>query len=287
MTTAYLNGAFLPLGEAQVSVMDRGFLFGDGVYEVIPVYGDRLFRLAHHLKRLQNSLDAVRIGNPLSEAEWRDMLAELVARNTGSDQAVYLQVTRGAAPKRDHAFPAATRPTVFAMSTPAAAPRDITAEQGIKAVTLPDIRWQHCNIKAITLLPNVLLRQQAIEADTAEAILIKDGCAIEGAASNIFIVSNGLLVTPPNGPALLPGITRDLIMELAAGNAIPCREADIPTAELFEAEEIWLTSSTREISPVIQLDDTIISGGKPGPLWQRMIGLYQDYKAAVRKGEAA
>ena len=287
MTTAYLNGALLPLDEAQVSVMDRGFLFGDGVYEVIPVYGGRLFRLSHHLQRLQNSLDAVRIGNPMSESEWGDMLAELVARNTGSDQAVYLQVTRGAAPKRDHAFPADIRPTVFAMSTPAAAPRDIETEQGIKAVTLPDIRWQHCNIKAITLLPNVLLRQQAIEADTAEAILIKAGYAIEGAASNIFIVSNGLLITPPNGPALLPGITRDLIIELAAGNAIPYREAEILAADLFDADEIWLTSSTREISPVIQLDDTTISGGKPGPLWRRMIELYQDYKTAVRKGEAA
>ena len=287
MTTAYLNGVFLPLDEAQVSVMDRGFLFGDGVYEVIPVYGGRLFRLAHHIQRLQNSLDAVRIGNPMSANEWSEMLDELVARNAGSDQAVYLQVTRGAAPKRDHAFPADIRPTVFAMSTPAATPRDIAAEQGVKAVTLPDIRWQHCNIKAITLLPNVLLRQQAIEADTAEAILIKSGYAIEGAASNIFIVSNGLLITPPNGPALLPGITRDLIIELAAENAIPYREADIPAADLFGAEEIWLTSSTREISPVIQLDDITISGGRPGPLWRRMTELYQDYKAAVRKGEAA
>lgn len=287
MTTAYLNGVFLPLDEAQVSVMDRGFLFGDGVYEVIPVYGGRLFRLAHHIQRLQNSLDAVRIGNPMSASEWSEMLNQLVARNSGNDQAVYLQVTRGTAPKRDHAFPADTRPTVFAMSTPAAAPRDIAAEQGVKAITLPDIRWQHCNIKAITLLPNVLLRQQAIEADTAEAILVKSGYAIEGAASNIFIVSNGLLITPPNGPALLPGITRDLIIELAAGNAIPYREAEIPVADLFGAEEIWLTSSTREISPVIQLDDITISGGKPGPLWRRMIELYQDYTVAVRKGEAA
>jgi len=287
MTIAYLNGAFLPLEDAHISVMDRGFLFGDGVYEVIPVYGGRLFRLAHHLKRLQNSLDAVRIRNPLTDAEWNDMLSGLVARNTGGDQAVYLQVTRGVAPKRDHAFPPDTRPTVFAMSNPAAAPRDIDTEQGVRAVTLQDIRWQHCNIKAITLLPNVLLRQQAIEADTAEAILIKGGLAIEGAASNIFIVSNGLLITPPNGPALLPGITRDLIIELAAGNAIPYREADIPEDDLFDAEEIWLTSSTREISPVVQLDDRTISGGKPGPLWRRMIELYQDYKEAVRCGAAA
>ena len=287
MTTAYLNGDYMPLEEATVPVMDRGFLFGDGVYEVIPVYGGRLFRLVHHLARLQNSLDAVRISNPLTTEKWGSMLNELVARNSGSDQAVYLQVTRGVAAKRDHAFPMDVRPTVFAMSTPVAASCDSTAEPGVKAVTLPDIRWQHCNIKAITLLPNVMLRQQAIEADSAEAILIKDGLAIEGAASNIFIVSNDILVTPPNGPALLPGITRDLIIELAARHAIPYREVDIPVADLTSASEVWLTSSTREISPVIRIDDTPVGNGKPGPLWDRMITLYQDYKAAVRRGTEA
>jgi D-alanine transaminase len=286
VTIAFLNGTFLPLEDACVPAMDRGFLFGDGVYEVIPVYGGRLLRLAHHLKRLGNSLDAVRIGNPLSDKEWESMLTELVSRNEGADQAVYLQVTRGVAAKRDHAFPADTRPTIFAMSTSMAASADIDSITGVTAVTLPDIRWKLCHIKAITLLPNVMLRQQAIDAGTAEAILIKDGHATEGAASNLFIVKNGLLVTPPNGPTLLPGITRDLIIELAANNAIPFREADITAAELFAAEEIWLTSSTREISPVTRLDDTVISAGKPGPLWRRMISLYQDYKTALRNGEA-
>jgi len=287
MSTAYLNGDFRPLSETQVSVMDRGFLFGDGVYEVIPVYGGRLFRLAHHLKRLRNSLDAVRIANPLSNEAWGVLLTELVARNEGLDQAVYLQVTRGVAPRRDHAFPENSSPTLFAMSTPMAEAVDIDSVTGIAAITLPDIRWKLCNIKAITLLPNVLLRQQAIDSDGAEAILIADGLAIEGAASNIFIVSNGLLITPPNGPALLPGITRDLIIELAANHAIPFREADITQQALFNADEIWLTSSTREISPVIRLDDQTISGGVPGPQWRRMIGLYQDYKTAIRKGEAS
>jgi D-alanine transaminase len=286
MTIAFLNGTFLPLEDACVPAMDRGFLFGDGVYEVIPVYGSKLFRLAHHLKRLRNSLDAVRIDNPLSGEEWETMLLELVSRNEGTDQAVYLQVTRGVAAKRDHAFPADTRPTIFAMSTPMAASVDIDSITGATAVTLPDIRWKLCNIKAITLLPNVILRQQAIDAGTAEAILIQDGYATEGAASNLFIVKNGLLITPPNGPALLPGITRDLIIELAANNAIPFREADITEAELFGADEIWLTSSTREISPVTRLDDTVISAGKPGPLWKRMIALYQDYKTALRSGAA-
>ena len=287
MSTAFLNGTFLPLEDACVPVMDRGFLFGDGVYEVIPVYAGKLFRLAHHLKRLRNSLDAIRIENPLSADDWESMLDELVSRNEAADQAVYLQVTRGVAEKRDHAFPADCKPTLFAMSTPMAASVDIDSISGTTAITLPDIRWKLCNIKAITLLPNVMLRQQAIDAGTAEAILIKDGYAVEGAASNIFIVKNGLLITPPNGPTLLPGITRDLIIELAANHAVPFREADITEAELFSADEIWLTSSTREISPVTLLDDTVISDGKPGALWKHMINLYQDCKTAIRRGEAS
>ena len=287
MPTAYLNGEFLPLSETRISVMDRGFLFGDGVYEVIPVYGGRLFRLEHHLKRLQNSLDAIRINNPLGPAEWHSMLSELVEHNDGDDQAVYLQVTRGVAEKRDHAFPANVVPTLFAMSTPMAESIDIDAIPGVTAVTLEDIRWDLCNVKAITLLPNVLLRQLAIDGGGNEAILIKNGLAIEGAASNVFIVSNGLLITPPNGTSLLPGLTRDLVIELAANHAIPFREADITEEQLLNAGEIWLTSSTREISPVIQLNDRVINAGKPGPLWRRMIRLYQDYKTAIRKGEAS
>jgi D-alanine transaminase len=287
MSTAYLNGIFLPLDQARVSVMDRGFLFGDGVYEVIPVYGGKLFRLGHHLRRLQNSLDAVRIGNPLVEDGWESVLTQLVAGNEGRDQTVYLQVTRGVAPRRDHAFPVDSRPTVFAMCTPCLVSRDIDTEPGVAAITLTDIRWQYCNVKAITLLPNILLRQQAIDADTAEAILLKDDYAIEGAASNIFIVANDTLKTPPNSPALLPGVTRDLVLELAKANGIRCLEADITTKELAGADEIWLTSSTREISPVIRLDDRPVGNGKPGPLWHRIIRLYQDYKEAVRQGMAA
>jgi D-alanine transaminase len=285
VSIAYLNGDYLPLDEARVPVLDRGFLFGDGVYEVIPVYGGKLFRLSHHLRRLENSLAAVRIGNPLAVNTWESILRELVERNQGSDQALYLQVTRGVAPKRDHAFPADIRPTVFAMSTPGMASIDIESVTGITAITLPDIRWQHCNIKAITLLPNVLLRQQAIDANTAEAILIRDGYAMEGAASNLFIVRNGTLITPPNGPALLPGITRDLILELAAANDIPLHESAITRQELNQAEEIWLTSSTREISPVTRLDDQLIGTGKSGPLWKRIIRLFQDYKQSVRRGD--
>jgi D-alanine transaminase len=286
MPIAYLNGVFLPLEDARISVLDRGFLFGDGIYEVIPVYGGRLFRLPHHLRRLSDSLAGVRIDNPLSDDEWTAMLTELVARNEGSDQAVYMKVTRGADRKRDHAFPAGTQPTVFAMSSAQPGVRDRSQEAGVSAITLADIRWKLCNIKAITLLPNVLLRQQAIDAGSVEAILINDGYAIEGAASNLFIVKDGVVITPPLSNALLPGITRDLILELAEKHAIPFREADITEAELQDADEIWLTSSTREISPVVSLNERAVDDGRPGPMWKRMIVLYQDYTDAVRRGEA-
>lgn len=287
MSIAYLNGKFLPRDEACIPVMDRGFLFGDGVYEVIPVYGGRLFRLAHHLQRLSSSLDAIRIGNPMDDADWQVLLEQVVERNGGGDCSVYLQVTRGVAPKRDHAFPTDVAPTVFMMSSPMSAGRDIDSEPGIHAVTLDDIRWDYCNVKAITLLPNVLLRQQAVDVEAAEAILIKDGFATEGAASNLFIVHGDLLITPPKSPSLLPGITRDLILELAASHGIPYREADITREELTGADEIWLTSSTREISPVVRLDDLDIGDGTPGPKWQHMARHYREYKDAVRTGDAA
>ena len=221
-----------------------------------------------------------------SESAWESMLTELVERNHGGDQSIYLQVTRGVVQRRDHAFPDETRPTVLAMSSTSPEPVDIASIQGITAITLPDIRWQHCNVKAITLLPNVLLRQQAIDAGSVEAILLKDGYAIEGAASNLFLVKNGVLATPPNGPALLPGITRDLVLELAAANGMPYRESSITESELRGADEIWLTSSTREISPVTILDDQPVGTGQPGPVCKAMIGLYQDYKNSVRHGDA-
>ena len=286
MPILYLNGQFLPPEQAMVSVMDRGFLFGDGVYEVIPAYGGKPFRLEGHLKRLHNSLEAIRIPPPLSDAQWRTVLEDLLRRNPGEDQSIYLQVTRGVMSKRDHAFDASLVPSLFAMVSPIAAADPAVARDGVKAVSLKDIRWQSCHIKAITLLPNVLLRQQAIDAGAVEAILIKDGFATEGAASNLFIVKRGLLITPAKGPHLLPGITRDLILELAANHAIPYREADISAADLLDAEEIWLTSSTKEILPVTVLDDKPVADGKPGALYRRMSELYRQYKEQVRAGAA-
>ena len=279
----YLNGGFLPVGEARISVLDRGFLFGDGVYEVIPVYGGRPFRLEHHLHRLDLSLQGIRLANPLGHDSWSAILTELVAHNGGGDLSLYLQVTRGVAPSRDHAFPHDVQPTVFAMTSPITTPPD-SVRAGITAVTVEDIRWQHCNIKAITLLPNVLMRQQAIDAGAAEAILIRNGTATEGAASNLFIVRACEVVTPPNSNLLLPGITRDLVVELCRTHSIPCSERDISEEELRSADEVWITSSTKEVVPVIRLDGAIVSDGRPGTLWHRVAKLYSEYKQAFREG---
>ncbi len=291
MAWVYLNGRILPLEEACVPVTDRGFLFGDGVYEVIPAYGGRLFRWPHHLQRLQNSLDGIRLANPLSDAQWRDVLEELLVRNreeagADNDQAIYLQVTRGSAPKRDHCFPREIRATVYALSQPIPPPDPAIARDGVAAVTLADNRWSRCDIKAVTLLPNVLLRQQAVDAGAAEAILIRDGNAIEGTSSNLFVVRDNRLCTPPKSDYMLPGITRDLVLELAADNGMACDETEIRAASLPQAEEIWITSSTREIVPVTRLDGRTIGTGEPGPWWRKMSELYRDYKTEVRAGRA-
>ncbi len=281
--TVFLNGKFLPANEARVSVLDRGFVFGDGVYEVIPVYGGRLFRLEHHLDRLDHSLDGIRIANPLEHARWGEILSELIERNGGGDQSLYMQVTRGVA-RRDHAFPAGATPTVFAMSSPLLPPSTALLN-GVTAITLEDIRWKLCNIKAIALLPNVLLRQQALDQGAAEAIMLRDGEVTEGAAANVFIVKAGVVVTPPKSNLLLPGITRDLVVELCKANALSFEERAIPEAELREADEVWVTSSTKEIVPVTRLDGTPVGTGTPGPVWKRTIELYQTYKEAFRRGE--
>lgn len=283
MRTVFLNGQFLPESEAMVSPLDRGFLFGDGVYEVIPVYGRRPFRLACHLGRLTRSLSGVRIRPPFDDVRWAQIIGELVDRNAGEDQSVYLQVTRGVA-RRDHSFPAGIAPTVFAMTTPLAPVPEAFHREGIAAITLADTRWEYCHLKTTALLPNVLLRQQALDAGATEAILIRDGEVTEGAASNVFAVIGGTVVTPPQGPRLLPGITRDVILELARHERLPLSEAPISEGDLKTADEVWLTSSTREILPVTRVDDQPIGSGRPGPVWLRMIASYQAYKRAHRAG---
>ena len=281
-TKVYLNGEFIPFTEARISVMDRGFLFGDSIYEVIPAYGGRLFRLQQHLHRLKNSLHAIHMENPLSQDEWEHILATLVTQYPGEDQSIYLQVTRGVAPQRDHTIPEGLKPTVFATTTPFPSIDPQCYRQGISAITLDDIRWRFCNIKATTLLPNVMVRQEAKERGAMEAILIRDGEAIEGAASNLFIVDDGQIITPPKGEHLLPGVTRDLVLELAAEAEIPYCEAHIKVDQLDRADEIWLTSSTREIMPVTHLDDRPINNGKPGEIWQQIFECFQAYKEELR-----
>jgi D-alanine transaminase len=273
----YLNGAYLPLADAKVSVLDRGFLFGDGVYEVIPAYNGRLFRLEDHITRLNNSLSGIRLPLPHSVADWEAIFRPLLADNR--DQYIYLQVTRGSAPKRDHGFPEHIVPTIFAMCAdikPFAGRID-----GIKAVTLDDTRWQLCNLKAITLLGNILLRQEALDQGCAEAILVRNGYVVEGAASNLFAVLDGELITPPKSHEILPGITRDVILELASAHNIPYQEDIIALEALHNASEIWVASSTREIVPVIELDGEQVGNGKPGQIWKRMDDLLQAYKKSL------
>ena len=279
----YLNGAFVPPEQAQVSAFDRGFVFGDGVYEVIPVYGRRLFRLSHHLARLDASLQGIRLANPHALTEWQKIFTRLVESVPAEDQSVYLQVTRGAAP-RDHAFPKDVKPTVFAYAAPLKYPEAAQLRDGVNAITVDDIRWRRCDIKAIALLPNVLLRQQAVEAGAAEAILVRDGETTEGSASNIFAVVDGVLVTPPKGPFILPGITRDLVLELARANQIPCAERALHLEEIFRATEFMLSSSTKELLPITRVDGKTIGNGRPGPLHARLHALYQDYKRDFRAG---
>lgn len=275
--TVYLNGHYLPRHEAKVSVMDRGFLFGDGVYEVIPAYHGKFFRFSEHITRLNNSLAAIRLAPPHSEAEWLDRLTPLL--HGTADQSVYLQITRGPAEKRDHAFPPVIQPTIFAYATPIVPYSG--ADQGVKAITLEDTRWECCHIKAITLLANILLRQQAVEQGCAEAILLKKGWVTEGAASNVFVLLNGVLLTPPKDHRILPGITRDLVVELARQHGVRVAEAAISQDDLRHAEEIWLTSSTREILPVVELDGVTVGQGVPGAAWRAMRGYFDAFKAAL------
>ncbi len=283
MPTVYLNGDFLPMEEARISVLDRGFLFGDGVYEVIPVYSRRPFRLHEHLQRLQHSLDGIRLANPHSEAEWVTLVQRLAAEAQWPDQGIYLQVTRGPAP-RDHAFPAEVRPTVFLMPMPLKPPAPALVESGVCAITATDDRWLHCDIKAISLLANVLLRQLSVDAGCAETLLIRDGRLTEGSTSNVFIVSGGVILAPPKSPLMLPGVTYDVVLELARQHGLPHAVREIEEAELRAADEIWLTSTPKEVLAVTTLDGRPVGDGRPGPMFRRMYAAYQAYKAAVMHG---
>lgn len=284
----YLNGAFLPAEQACVSPLDRGFLFGDGVYEVIPSYQGEFFLLDEHIERLRRSLREIRMPEPQPDQGWTGLLAELLERNPGAARSVYLQVTRGSA-TRDHAFPARVAATVFAMVSPIVPPAPGIADRGVKAVTLPDQRWGRCDIKAVALLPNVLARQQAVEHGAVEAVLLRDGKLTEGAASNVFAVLGGAVVTPPLGPDILPGITRQFLLDALRNEGWVCREEPVLESALRSAEEIWLTSSTKELLPVTVLDGRPVGGGRPGPVWRRALDVFRSARerSMARAGTGA
>lgn len=282
----YLNGQYLPLADAGISPLDRGFLYGDGVYEVIPVYSRQAFRIDEHLQRLQATLAGIHMTNPLAVDDWKTVIFKLINTAPWDDQSIYLQVTRGADNKRDHAFPSPpVAPTAFAFASPLVTTPAETRATGVAAITVPDLRWGRCDLKVISLLANVLARQQAVEAGCAEALLIRDGMLKEGAASNIFVVRNGVLLAPPKTQLMLPGITYDVILELAESRGQPLEIREIAETELRVADEVWMTSSTKEVLAITTLDGQPVGSGRPGPVGERMWQWYQDFKNTVmRKG---
>ena len=272
----YLNGAFLPLTEAKVSVLDRGFTFADGVYEVIPVFAGHIFRLDEHLERLANSMSALHMQSNYNRDELKDILRELLRRNPAdSDQQLYLQITRGVS-ERDHLYDACITPTFFAMCKPISK-RDLSC--GVSAITHEDIRWQYCHIKSTALLASVMLKNLARNTTGChEAILLRAGLVTEGASSNVFIVKSGVVKTPEKNNTVLPGITRDLMVELLWQTGGGCEETAITEPELRQADEIWITSSTIGVVPVVNLDGKPVGDGRPGQHWRQARELYEHYK---------
>lgn len=276
----------MPVEEARVPVLDRGFIFGDGVYELIPVYSRVPFRMDEHLARLERSLAAARIRNPYSRAEWRDIIQQLIAKQPFEDQGVYFQVTRGVA-RRDHAFPKDAAPTVFVMSNPLVNPPQELVERGAAAVSAVDNRWHRCDIKSISLIGNCLLRQVSADAGAAETILFRDGNLTEASASNVFVVKDGVILSPPKSNLILPGITYDVIAEIAQAAGLPLEYRDVSEAEVRGADEVWITSSSKEVLAIVTLDGRPVAGGKPGPVFRRVHALYQEFKQKVmRAGKA-
>ncbi|MCL2297409.1 MAG: D-amino acid aminotransferase [Proteobacteria bacterium] len=270
----YLNGVFQPLSEAKISVLDRGFIFGDGVYEVVPVYQRRPFRMAQHLKRLENSLAAIRLPNPKSAAEWEALFLEMIQKAPHEQQAVYLQITRGVAP-RDHGFPKGVTPTVFMMSVPLKTPTPEHIERGVACVSAEDFRWHRCDIKSISLLGNVLSRQMSVDAGAMETILFRDGFLTEASASNVLVVKNGVILAPPQDHLILPGVSLNAVLEFAPMIGIPVEIRPISRAEVLDADELWLTSSGKEVLAVTTLDGKPVGNGKPGSVFKKMWAYYQ------------
>ncbi|MCL2309018.1 MAG: D-amino acid aminotransferase [Proteobacteria bacterium] len=274
---AYLNGTFQPLSEAKISVLDRGFIFGDGVYEFVPVYHRRPFRLAQHLQRLDNCLKAIKLSNPKSAAEWEALFQEIIRRAPYEQQAVYLQITRGVAP-RDHPFPQGATPTVFMMVNPLKLASSEQIENGVACVSADDFRWHRCDIKSISLLGNILLRQVSVEAGAMETVLFRNGFLSEASSSNVFAVKNGVILAPLRDHLILPGITYDAVLEFAPKIGIPVETRPVSRAEVLTADELWLTSSGKEVLAITTLDGKPIGDGKPGAAFKKMWAYYQTQK---------
>jgi D-alanine transaminase len=279
--TVYLNGEFLPLIDARISVLDRGFIYGDGVYEVVPVYGRRAFRMPQHLKRLQYSLDGIRLRNPHTAVEWQSLIGDLIVQQPFADQAVYLQITRGVA-KRDHAFPQGVAPTVFMMSNPLVVPSAEQVERGVAVVTAQDNRWLRCDLKTTSLVGNVLMRQLAVDHDAIETVMFREGHLTEASASNVLIVRDGVVVAPPKDNLILPGITYDATLEIAQRVDVPLDVRPITHAEAMGADEMWLSSSTKEVLAVTSVDGRPFAGGKPGPVFRRVWTAFQEAKQGTQ-----
>jgi D-alanine transaminase len=273
----YLNGEFVALADARISVLDRGFIYGDGVYEVIPIYARTPFRMPQHLTRLRYSLDGIRLANPYTDARWDALIRELAAKQPFDDQALYLQITRGVA-KRDHAFPQGVAPTVFMMSNPLPLPSREQVDKGVAVVTAADNRWQRCDLKTTSLLGNVLMRQLAVDGGAVETVMFRDGFLTEASASNVLIVKGGKVIAPPKDNLILPGITYDATLEVARDAGVPLDVRKVTRAEAFAADEMWLSSSTKEVLAITRIDGAPFGGGTPGPVFRRVWQAFQASK---------
>jgi D-alanine transaminase len=282
-TLCFLNGQTLALNEARVSVLDRGFIFGDGVYEVIPVYGRRLFRFDEHMARLARSLDKLRIANPYGRDGWLDIVRPLVAAQRPEDQLVYIEVTRGVA-LRDHVMPEGLTPTVFIMTSPMKPPTIEQRHHGVACVTARDFRWERGDIKSVSLLGNVLARQISADHGAVETIMFRDGWLTEASSSNVWIAHEGALLGPPRSEQILEGIRVELLRELCEEEGIAYNLRPISEADVRAADEILLSSATKEVLPVTKLDEHAVGHGalrgKPGPVYARLHEAYQRAKIA-------
>ena len=280
-STCYLNGEWLPLAQAKVSVLDRGFIFGDGIYEVVPVYYRKPFRLDSHLARFERSTREIGLANPLDRAGWRALLERLIATCSDQNQFVYWQVTRGVA-KRDFSFPADAAPTVFAMTSPFTRPSRVQREQGLKAVTRTDERWLRCDIKSVSLLGAVLARQFATEHGADEVVQFRDGFLTEGSSSNMWVVRSGKVIAPPRDRLILEGIRYGLVAELCERAGVPFEVRRLGRDEVERCEELMLTSATREILPIVSLDGRPVGNGAPGPIYRTLRAAYDEAIEALR-----